>query len=446
MKRKNILKALVVILAIVMVALNLVSCDFPFSQEVVESVQGEKGEKGEKGDKGDPGETGAQGEKGDKGDTGTSITNVFINEIGHLIVVLSDGTQIDAGAVGEGTEQERYTVSGAVYHADSREPIENARIDIYADIEYTIMITTVYSGEDGSYATELPMGTYYIKITAQGYISFDSLQIIRDEATFLESFLMVEGEENSDQTGTIGGIIKNSVTGETIQEVTLTVRKGWNNTTGEILQTIRTDTYGNYNAELPLGNYTILIEKNSYVVNYINIVVTITGNLNFNASIIPENTTEIPSGDLRVVLSWGESPSDLDSHLIGPKANGSSKFHVFYSSKTYSENNERVAMLDVDDTTSYGPETVTIYSINEVGTYRYYVHNFTNKSSTNSTALSESGAKVQVYVGEALVATYNVPPSKTGTLWHVFDYDAATGRLIAVNEFSNQSNVDAIGS
>ena len=59
-------------------------------------------------------------------------------------------------------------------------------------------------------------------------------------------------------------------------------------------------------------------------------------------------TETLDDDEYRVILTWGSSPSDLDSHLEGPG------YHVFYSNKT-----GKNAELDVDDTTSYGPETVT---------------------------------------------------------------------------------------
>lgn len=52
---------------------------------------------------------------------------------------------------------------------------------------------------------------------------------------------------------------------------------------------------------------------------------------------------------MRVVLSWGEKPFDLDSHLIFPGG------HIYFDSKEGTDAN-----LDVDDTDSYGSETVTI--------------------------------------------------------------------------------------
>lgn len=64
--------------------------------------QGEQGEKGEQGVKGEKGDTGEQGEKGEKGSDGNGIKSAYIDNRGHLILVLSDGTEIDAGKVTQG--------------------------------------------------------------------------------------------------------------------------------------------------------------------------------------------------------------------------------------------------------------------------------------------------------------------------------------------------------
>lgn len=112
---------------------------------------------------------------------------------------------------------------------------------------------------------------------------------------------------------------------------------------------------------------------------------------------------------LRVVLSWGASPSDLDSHIVYPGN------HVFYSAK-----NGANALLDVDDTDSYGPETITLQRKGYGDSYVYAVQDFINKGNPASTALSGSQAKVFVYVGQSLVRTYYVPRNQAGNLWTVF--------------------------
>jgi hypothetical protein len=93
----------------------------------------------------------------------------------------------------------------------------------------------------------------------------------------------------------------------------------------------------------------------------------------------------------------------------------------------------------VDNTTGYGPETITIRSFND-GVYTYAVHNFSNQRSSYSTALANSGAQVKLYSGDVLIATYNVPTNKDGTLWTVFTYDSNTQSITTVNTMSYDSS------
>ena len=73
----------------------------------------------------------------------------------------------------------------------------------------------------------------------------------------------------------------------------------------------------------------------------------------------------------------------------------------------------------MDRTSGFGPETISIGQMN-AGTYRYSVHDFTNRNSTTSSALGSSGAKVQVYTSAGLAQTFSVP-GQAGTLWTVFE-------------------------
>lgn len=112
---------------------------------------------------------------------------------------------------------------------------------------------------------------------------------------------------------------------------------------------------------------------------------------------------------MRIVLNWGAEPSDLDSHLAYPNN------HIYFSNQTGLE-----SMLDVDDRTSYGPETITINRKHDGERYVYAVHNFSDRSEPRSEQLSKSGAKVFVYVGQTLIKTYYAPANVRGNLWTVF--------------------------
>jgi protocatechuate 3,4-dioxygenase beta subunit len=87
-----------------------------------------------------------------------------------------------------------------------------------------------------------------------------------------------------------------------------------------------------------------------------------------------------------VKLTWGARPSDLDSHLWTP-----SGAHVYYASEGRLSA-EPFANLDVDDTSSYGPEVITLTRL-MVGTYRYAVRNY---SGFSSGPIASSGARVEL--------------------------------------------------
>jgi hypothetical protein len=98
----------------------------------------------------------------------------------------------------------------------------------------------------------------------------------------------------------------------------------------------------------------------------------------------------------------------------------------------------------VDDTSSYGPETVTIYNINNyTGDVKYSVHDFTNRSNSYNTSLSSSNAAVKVYRGAELLETFYVPAGMTGTVWNVFYIDAY-GNIVPVNTFESISSPSSV--
>ena len=132
---------------------------------------------------------------------------------------------------------------------------------------------------------------------------------------------------------------------------------------------------------------------------------------------------------LRVVLTWGKTPKDLDSHLSYPGN------HIFFEDKVAADAN-----LDVDDTTSYGPETITIERKHQGERYVYAVHDYTNgvNNKKNSDAMSFSHARVQVYVGQTLIRTYNVKPETTATSWIVFGIDEQ-GAFHDINQYLSLS-------
>ncbi len=140
---------------------------------------------------------------------------------------------------------------------------------------------------------------------------------------------------------------------------------------------------------------------------------------------------EVPQGqgELRFVLTWGALPTDLDSHLWTPDVNGD-EYHIYYANRM-SPDSTPYAGLDVDDVTSYGPETITISELYP-GTYYYSVYNY-----SGSPALTTSDAQITAYDEFGLIGTYDIPTSGSGRWWHVFQIDGTSGQITFVNEINS---------
>lgn len=134
----------------------------------------------------------------------------------------------------------------------------------------------------------------------------------------------------------------------------------------------------------------------------------------------------ISDRELILVLTWGQTPRDLDSHLT--YYDGIISYHIYYSNKVDLITGTN---LDIDDTSFYGPEVITVLKIQE-GTYRYSVYDYSNGGSVSSLELANSEAMVKVYLDGELVSSYSVP-SGNGCLWTVFEIDGSTYEIININ-------------
>ena len=128
------------------------------------------------------------------------------------------------------------------------------------------------------------------------------------------------------------------------------------------------------------------------------------------------------SGSAKIRLTWGTDPSDLDSHLTGPDSlTAGTRFHVYFSNRGNLTGNP-FAELDVDDTSSFGPEVITIGKF-IAGTYRYSVHHFSSFSGTGD--FRTSPARVELTLNGS--TTIYTPPAPGATVlgpksvWQVFE-------------------------
>lgn len=295
---------------------------------------------------------------------------------------------------------------------------------------------------DGTYRLQnLPVGTgYTIHITLAGYLPAEVFNVViePDATTFVEAVLQIDDTHGG--LGSTGGVITDALTGLPVADVQIVLRAGVRAVNGPVITTTTTDGGGHYGfADLPAGHYTAELSKSGYTTSHFTVLCLGGISLdNQNGTIVPET----PTGEVRIVLTWGEHPSDLDSHLTGPSPiTAGERFHVFYADPLAPDG---VADLDVDDVTSYGPETVTLHTVESGELYRYSVHDYSNREYSDSQALSQSGVQVKVYIESTLVRTFDVPPARDGTLWTVFEM--IDGVFTPVNELTYESEPSTVRS
>lgn len=228
---------------------------------------------------------------------------------------------------------------------------------------------------------------------------------------------MRDGLETKAARGySISGRVIDAATGLGIGNASLSISRN-----GHPRGSTHSDTNGRYTFEnLAAGEYVIRISASRYIRD--NAFVTVHSNVVKNINILKISR----SNNYRIVLTWGAFPHDIDSHLFvaNPNAKGC-RDEVWYLDK----NDLPYASLDVDDVTSYGPETVKITKFAPHKYHEYWIRDF----NFHPGQLGKSQSVVKVYRGCRLIRTYRVPRNARTEYWHVFDISGAGIRT--VNQF-----------
>lgn len=325
----------------------------------------------------------------------------------------------------------RTGINGNVYDINGQ-VIEGVTINIYASGTQTPLTTS--TNQIGSYLQELTAGTYRVVLSKEGYIDISTILLVAADTLTSNSYIMLTTEE-SRQSASFKGIVISAINSQNIEGVTIALLNGFDqmsNGNPNVIAGVGHTTTGadgtfSINDGMKAGYYTVEASKDGYS-TYLHNETLKPGKNEFTINMSPVIQTQ---GEYRIVLTWGEKPRDLDSHLF---CSGNSNYHIFFGNKESSDGN---AFLDWDDVTSYGPETTTV-KIGEGNYYTYAVHNYTdNGASLGENAawnLASSGARVVVYAENGIIFDGNVPVNQQGTVWEVFRIE--NGRLTVTNTMS----------
>jgi hypothetical protein len=345
------------------------------------------------------------------------------------------------------------TIQGTVRY-DNNTAAENVSVS-FAKSGTTV--DDVSTDASGDYSQDnLSLGTYTLTYTKSNFNDASlSATLATDNQTVTANVILLA---DTCSAGTVSGTISDAVSGNAVSDVSLSVRSGSSVTSGSttgITATSATD--GTYTlSSMSAGGYTVQTSKTGYISSYFNI--NVCGNLTSKDASI---STELSSGTMRIVVHWDDLNNNvvkiLDSHLTGPD-NASGRFHIYWNASSYygvgnasaldnyyyctdnytstgctTEEASDNVTLDKDDIDPPGTETITISKVRS-GTYRYSVHDYSNRLLTSPDNLSKSGTTVTVYFNNT-GTTYNVP-NDNGSLWTVFTFDNSSG-FNAINQLSD---------
>ncbi|MCI9176494.1 MAG: hypothetical protein HFH49_16500 [Lachnospiraceae bacterium] len=382
-----------------------------------------------------------------------NVNEYNLKEIGSVV------TPEEAERASDGTDSEKQALEEAsvntkIYLLPYTNENSGINIENYkAFIQGTEK--TAVTDDAGSFAIgDVTVGNYWLIAEKDGYqANVKNVVITSNQAegyacgtTVLLSNEIAECKPAPSITGTVR-------IGLTAQPVSagfqVKLRKGAGNVLGEAFQVTQTKEDGTYEfANVPAGIYTVEVldlrqnlsgTAERYNASSIDIVVAYPYLTSLPDCVVDEKMETITGqGRVQFTLTWGSEESgasaDIDSHLVGPRADGDGEFHVYYSDRDYYVNGETMADLDVDDIDYEGPEHTTIYKETD-GVYRFYIHNFSERNTENSEMLGKSSIRVRVTIGSNSYV-YHCPNQK-GNLWYVCDYDSRTHTIIPRNIVSN---------
>lgn len=287
--------------------------------------------------------------------------------------------------------------------------------------------STIFSNASQYTIFNINAGRWKVRFVSAGYASVEGIVDIQaDVTTNFDIITFVPGSQTS---GSISGRALSALYNTGVCNLTARIRPGVNvksgsyaiDANGVTIPSVKTSTDGSYVIpSVPPGNYTLEVsgsgkrgDCNSISENYATTYRTVVS----AGSETPANqnilvTPILPENEMRVVLSWGAKPRDLDSHL---QYGNSGNSRIVWNNKTPLGTGN--GSLDYDITTGYGPETITLQGSIWNQPNRYYsIYNWSGEA-----LMGVSGANVRIFKGSVgEVRNYSIAPNHSNRWWKIF--------------------------
>lgn len=307
--------------------------------------------------------------------------------------------------------------------------IQTWKINKFENGIYQFYVSTSFSDDDFSENSTVEWENIQINIAVSGN---SSLTILPSEGDGLvwHAFdiigvtkQIIEVNKILPRRKIVYGNIMDAVSGEPIADATVQLSEiGTNDTIAKC----KSDSNGNYLFAVPIGHFLVTFAKEDYIPYSSEIEMW---ENEFPIRIDGHLSSILTKLQLRIVLSWGANPPDLDAHLIGPDPKSEKNFHVSYHNMKLFKDQH---FLDRDDLNQYGPETITLNKL-DPGNYTFFVRNYSDRNDPNSKNLSFSNACVRIYREDKLVREISISPNQTGTVWQVLQIDGRNGKIQTIN-------------
>ncbi|TGN14333.1 Cna protein B-type domain protein [Leptospira ilyithenensis] len=287
---------------------------------------------------------------------------------------------------------------------------------------------TTFSNANQYTIFNINAGRWKVRFVASGYKTVEGIVDIQADAT--TNFDIITFVPGTQTPGAISGRALSALYNTGVCDLTARIRPGVNvksgsyaiDANGTTIPSVKTATDGSYAIpNVPPGNYTLEATgsgKRGNCTSSVEAYSTTFRTVIAAGTETPSNQNILVSpvlgdSEMRVVLSWGAKPKDLDSHLQYSATNSGSRIVWNRKAPLGAGNGE----LDYDITTGYGPETISLKGAIWSQDVRYYsIYNWSGEAN-----MGVSGATIRVFKGSiGEVRNYAISPNHSNRWWKIF--------------------------